>query len=108
MVKETFLPDLLKDKKHFQLFIKVCKDLSSLRSYWEALEIINNSLKLSHNHLSIEKQDELWSLGAQLHIILQTLNTAMTMHVTLFDNTNIALVPKTATIKYFSIGESGW
>lgn len=66
VVKETPLPDLLKDEEHYQLLIEVCKGLASLRRYWEALEIINHSLKLGHNHFSPEKQGELRSLGAQI------------------------------------------
>ncbi|KAH9314691.1 hypothetical protein KI387_023318, partial [Taxus chinensis] len=66
MIKEPPLPNLLKDEEHYQLIVEICKALASLRRYWEALEIINHSLKLGHNHFSQEKQDELRSLGAQV------------------------------------------
>ncbi|GLJ14841.1 hypothetical protein SUGI_0241430 [Cryptomeria japonica] len=66
VIKEPPLPDLLKDEEHYELIIEICKALASLKRYWEALEIINHSLKLGHNHFCQEKQDELRSLGAQV------------------------------------------
>ncbi|PWA68583.1 tetratricopeptide repeat (TPR)-containing protein [Artemisia annua] len=60
------LPDLLKDEKHIMLVIDLCKGLISIKKYWEALEIITSSLKLGHNTLTTEKQEELRSLGAQI------------------------------------------
>eukprot|EP00252_Welwitschia_mirabilis_P015952 TRINITY_DN35372_c0_g1_i1.p1 TRINITY_DN35372_c0_g1~~TRINITY_DN35372_c0_g1_i1.p1 ORF type:complete len:936 (-),score=195.07 TRINITY_DN35372_c0_g1_i1:201-3008(-) len=62
---EAPLPNLLKDDEHYQLLIEVCKALASLKRYWEALEIINQSLNLGC-HMSHEKQNELRSLGAQI------------------------------------------
>ncbi|KAK6157576.1 hypothetical protein DH2020_011824 [Rehmannia glutinosa] len=44
----------------------LCKSLSSLRRYWEALEIINLCLKLECNILSVQTKEELRTLGAQI------------------------------------------
>nr|POE92107.1 hypothetical protein CFP56_29651 [Quercus suber] len=44
----------------------LCKSLASLQRYWEALEIINLTLRLAHSMLSVEKEEELRSLGAQI------------------------------------------
>ncbi|KAI4356966.1 hypothetical protein L6164_000943 [Bauhinia variegata] len=60
------LCNLLKDGEHHQLVIDLCKALASLQRYWEALEIINLTLRLAHNALSAEKKEELRSLGAQM------------------------------------------
>lgn len=64
--REPPLPNLLKDEEHHCLIIDLCKSLASLRRYWEALEIINLTLRLAHNMLSAEKKEELRSLGAQI------------------------------------------
>ncbi|KAK7396720.1 hypothetical protein VNO78_17878 [Psophocarpus tetragonolobus] len=45
---------------------QLCKALASLQRYWEALEIINLSLRLAHTSLSMDKKEELRSLGAQM------------------------------------------
>ncbi|XP_029127156.1 general transcription factor 3C polypeptide 3 isoform X2 [Cajanus cajan] len=45
---------------------QLCKALASLQRYWEALEIINLTLRLAHSSLSTEKKEELRSLGAQM------------------------------------------
>ncbi|KAG2713980.1 hypothetical protein I3760_03G004500 [Carya illinoinensis] len=66
VLREPPLPDLLKDEEHHRLIIDLCKSLASLRRYWEALEIINLTLRLAHNMLSAEKKEELRSLGAQI------------------------------------------
>ncbi|KAK9283706.1 hypothetical protein L1049_011956 [Liquidambar formosana] len=60
------LPNLLKDEEHHRLVIDLCKALASLRRYWEALEIINLTLRLAYNILSAERKEELRSLGAQI------------------------------------------
>ncbi|KAI9115356.1 hypothetical protein K1719_013675 [Acacia pycnantha] len=60
------LCNFLKDEEHHQLIIDLCKALGTLQRYWEALEIINLSLRLAHNVLSAEKKEELRSLGAQM------------------------------------------
>nr|CAN60432.1 hypothetical protein VITISV_020388 [Vitis vinifera] len=44
----------------------LCKALASLRKYWEALDIINLTLRLAYNIMPIEKKEELRSLGAQI------------------------------------------
>ncbi|XP_068658624.1 uncharacterized protein [Aristolochia californica] len=59
------LPKLLKDEEHIQLILNLCKALASLRRYWEALQIINNTLKLADNTFFVEKEG-LRSLGAQI------------------------------------------
>ncbi|KAJ1389654.1 Tetratricopeptide-like helical domain superfamily [Sesbania bispinosa] len=64
--KEAPLCNLLKDEEHHQLIIDLCKALASLQRYWEALEIINLTLRLAHSSLSAEKKEELRSLGAQM------------------------------------------
>ncbi|KAI3923294.1 hypothetical protein MKW92_008738 [Papaver armeniacum] len=65
-LREPPLPKLLKDDEHYQLILDLCKALASLRRYWEALEIINHSLRLADNILPLEKKEELRSLGAQI------------------------------------------
>ncbi|KAJ1438437.1 hypothetical protein SESBI_03048 [Sesbania bispinosa] len=62
--KEPPLCNLLKDEEHHQLIIDLCKALASLQRYWEALEIINLTLRLAHS-LSAEKKEEIRSLGAR-------------------------------------------
>ncbi|XP_057443051.1 uncharacterized protein LOC130734588 [Lotus japonicus] len=64
--KEPPRYNLLKVEEHHQLIIDLCKALSSLRRYGEALEIINLTLRLAHTSLSAEKKEELRSLGAQM------------------------------------------
>ncbi|XP_061336470.1 uncharacterized protein LOC133283605 [Gastrolobium bilobum] len=64
--KEPPLCNLLKDEEHHQLIVDLCKALASLQRYWEALEIINLTLRLAHTTLSAEKKEELRSLGAQM------------------------------------------
>ncbi|KAG9131854.1 hypothetical protein Leryth_016565 [Lithospermum erythrorhizon] len=64
--QELPLPNLLKEEEYHILIIDVCKALSSLQRYWEALEIINLTLKLASNTLSTEKKQELRTLGAQI------------------------------------------
>ncbi|CAI9112914.1 OLC1v1013423C1 [Oldenlandia corymbosa var. corymbosa] len=62
--QEPPIPNLLKDVEHQSLLIDLCKGLSSLRRYWEALEVINLTLKLASNFLSTEKKEEFRALGA--------------------------------------------
>ncbi|KAL3513257.1 hypothetical protein ACH5RR_025974 [Cinchona calisaya] len=63
---ELPLPNLLKDAEHHYLIIDLCKGLSSLKRYWEALEIINLTLKLASNVLSVERKEEFRTLGAEI------------------------------------------
>jgi len=65
-MREPPLPNLLKDEEHHHLIIDLCKSLASLKRYWEAIEVINLTLKLTSNTLSVEKEEELRSLGAQI------------------------------------------
>ncbi|XP_059631065.1 uncharacterized protein LOC132273957 isoform X2 [Cornus florida] len=66
MLKKIPLPNLLKDEEHYCLIIDLCKALAFSQRYWEALEIINLTLKLAYNTLVVEKKEELRSLGAQM------------------------------------------
>ncbi|XAR55675.1 hypothetical protein NMG60_11035825 [Bertholletia excelsa] len=65
-IREPPLPNLLKDDEYHHLIIDLCKSLASLQRYWEAVEVINLTLKLASNTLSVEKKEELQSLGAQI------------------------------------------
>lgn len=64
-LREPPLPNFLKEKDHHNLVIDLCKALASLRRYWEALEIINLTLRLG-SRLPNETREELRSLGAQM------------------------------------------
>ncbi|KAM7257040.1 hypothetical protein ACFE04_012781 [Oxalis oulophora] len=66
VIKESPLPNLLKDEEHHCLIIDLCKALASLRRFEDASEIINLALKSAYNVLSTEKMEELRSLGAQM------------------------------------------
>ncbi|GAB4833083.1 hypothetical protein Ancab_007142 [Ancistrocladus abbreviatus] len=65
-VRESPLPDLLKDEEHYRLIKDLCKALASLRRYTEALEIIKRTLMLSYKIFPAEKKEELRSLGSQI------------------------------------------
>ncbi|XP_058200798.1 uncharacterized protein LOC131315640 isoform X2 [Rhododendron vialii] len=65
-MRDPPLPNLLKDEEHHHLIIDLCKLLASLKRYWEAIEVINLTLKLASKTLSVEKTEELQSLGAQI------------------------------------------
>ncbi|KAL9171749.1 hypothetical protein ABFS82_03G001400 [Erythranthe guttata] len=60
------LPDFLKEEENLLLIVELCKSLSSLKRYWDALEIINLSLKLECNTLSLQMKEELRTLGAHI------------------------------------------
>ncbi|THU53836.1 hypothetical protein C4D60_Mb10t18610 [Musa balbisiana] len=64
--QEPPLPDLLKDVEHHQFILDLCKALVSVQRYWEALEIINHTLRLEYNTISTEKKEEFQSLGAHI------------------------------------------
>ncbi|XP_051148860.1 uncharacterized protein LOC127263720 [Andrographis paniculata] len=66
VLREPPLPDLLKEGGDHYLIVDLCKALSTLRKYWDALEIINLSLKLECNTLSAQVKEELRTLGAQM------------------------------------------
>ncbi|XP_058089981.1 uncharacterized protein LOC131236676 isoform X3 [Magnolia sinica] len=74
-LREPPLPKLLKDEEHYQLTLDLCKALASLQRSREALEIINHTLRLAHKTLSVEEEEELRSLGAQI-----ACNTTDPMH----------------------------
>ncbi|XP_074333804.1 uncharacterized protein LOC141671450 isoform X1 [Apium graveolens] len=60
------LPNLLVDEEYHCLIIDLCKSLATLQKYWEALEIIDISLKLACSALSVDKKEELRAIGAQI------------------------------------------
>ncbi|KAA8542716.1 hypothetical protein F0562_023785 [Nyssa sinensis] len=64
--KKPPLPQLLKDEEHHQLIVDLCKALASLQRYGEVLDIINLTLRLLSNKLSVERKDELMTVGAQM------------------------------------------
>ncbi|KAJ0713861.1 putative tetratricopeptide-like helical domain superfamily [Helianthus annuus] len=64
--REPPLPNILKDDDQLTLIVDLCKGLVSVKKYSEALEIITSILKLAQNTLSVEKQEELRALGAQI------------------------------------------
>ncbi|GER54884.1 tetratricopeptide repeat (TPR)-containing protein [Striga asiatica] len=66
VVQESPLPDFLKEEENHLLIVDLCKSLSVLRRYWDALEIINICLKLESNTLSAQIKEELRTLGAQV------------------------------------------
>lgn len=65
-IQEPALPGLLTDEENHQLVLDLCKALASLQQYCEALEIINHTLRLAYNTLTVEKKEVLRSLGAQI------------------------------------------
>lgn len=65
-LKESPLPDLLIDEEYHHLIIDLCKTLATLKRYWEAMEIINMTLKVAFNYFSHEKEQKLRSLGAHV------------------------------------------
>ncbi|KAL5703983.1 hypothetical protein ACHQM5_022467 [Ranunculus cassubicifolius] len=64
--RESPLPMLLQDNQHHQLIINLCKALTSLRRYWDALKILQDTQRLAVSTLSSEKKEELRSLEAQI------------------------------------------
>uniref|UniRef100_A0A5B6ZEJ2 Uncharacterized protein n=1 Tax=Davidia involucrata TaxID=16924 RepID=A0A5B6ZEJ2_DAVIN len=64
--KKPPLPQLLKDEEHHQLIVDLCKALASLQRYGEVLDIVNLTLRLVSNKLSVERKDELMTVGAQM------------------------------------------
>ncbi|EFJ04351.1 hypothetical protein SELMODRAFT_432497 [Selaginella moellendorffii] len=64
-LKQSPLPNLLKDDEHYQTLLQACKALASIQRYWEALEVIHHSLRVG-NSLTPEQHDELRALGAQI------------------------------------------
>lgn len=57
---------LLTNVENHQLVLHLCRTLALLQRYWEALQIINRTLKLGHDTLSDDNKEELRSLGAQI------------------------------------------
>ncbi|TVU43258.1 hypothetical protein EJB05_09709 [Eragrostis curvula] len=60
------LPGLLTNEDNHMLVLNLCRTLALLQRYLEALQIINRTLKLGSNGLSVDYQEELRSLGAQI------------------------------------------
>ncbi|XP_030473262.2 uncharacterized protein LOC115690903 isoform X2 [Syzygium oleosum] len=65
-MREPPLQNIWKDEQHHLLILDLCKALASLKRYWDALEIIDLILRLAHNVLPLDKEEELRSLGAQI------------------------------------------
>lgn len=59
------IPKLFDDEEHCQLIVQACKLLGTRKRYGEALEIINQTLKIAHPNV-INKRPELRSLGAEI------------------------------------------
>ncbi|KAG8089649.1 hypothetical protein GUJ93_ZPchr0011g28392 [Zizania palustris] len=57
---------LLTNAENHPLVIHLCQTLALLHRYWEALQVINRTLKLGTDTLSDENKEELRSLGAQI------------------------------------------
>ncbi|AQK50194.1 tetratricopeptide repeat (TPR)-containing protein [Zea mays] len=60
------VPGLLTNVEHHQLVLNLCRTLALLQRYWDALQIINRTLKLGNDALTGDKKEELRSLGAQI------------------------------------------
>ncbi|XP_039817629.1 general transcription factor 3C polypeptide 3-like isoform X2 [Panicum virgatum] len=60
------LPGLLTNMEHHQLVLNLCRTLALLQRYWDALQIINRTLKLGNDLLTDDNKEELRSLGAQI------------------------------------------
>ncbi|GAB2286529.1 hypothetical protein Dimus_020927 [Dionaea muscipula] len=65
-VRESPLPELLKDEEHYCLMKDLCTALVSLRRYSEALDIIKLILMLSTKIFPSEKKEEFRSLGSEI------------------------------------------
>ncbi|CAO2164027.1 unnamed protein product [Urochloa humidicola] len=60
------IPGLLTNMEHHQLVLNLCRTLALLQRYWDALQIINRTLKLGNDVLTHDSKEELRSLGAQI------------------------------------------
>lgn len=60
------LPGLLTNVDNHQLVLDLCRTLTLLQRYFEALQIINHALKLGNEPLSDDIKEELRSLGAEI------------------------------------------
>ncbi|CAL5003385.1 unnamed protein product [Urochloa decumbens] len=60
------IPGLLANMEHHQLVLNLCRTLALLQRYWDALQIINRTLKLGNDVLTHDSKEELRSLGAQI------------------------------------------
>ncbi|KAK9669365.1 hypothetical protein RND81_13G125200 [Saponaria officinalis] len=61
-------PDFFKDEENFNLISDLCRALTSLRRYSEALELITLSLKITYKTLPTEKKEKFRSLGAEIAV----------------------------------------
>uniref|UniRef100_A0A0E0MEK8 General transcription factor 3C polypeptide 3 n=1 Tax=Oryza punctata TaxID=4537 RepID=A0A0E0MEK8_ORYPU len=57
---------LLTNAENHQLVLHLCQTLALLHRYWEALQVINRTLKLGNDTLADQNKEELRSLGAQI------------------------------------------
>ncbi|XP_010521438.1 PREDICTED: general transcription factor 3C polypeptide 3-like [Tarenaya hassleriana] len=58
--------EVIRDDEYHHLLVDLCKALTSLQKYWEALEIINLARRLDAKMLLVDKKKELQLLGAQI------------------------------------------
>ncbi|XP_010531166.1 PREDICTED: general transcription factor 3C polypeptide 3 [Tarenaya hassleriana] len=58
--------EAIRDDEYHHLLVDLCKALTSLQKYWEALEIVNLARRLDAKMLPVDKKKELQSLGAQI------------------------------------------
>ncbi|XP_074316928.1 uncharacterized protein LOC141653154 isoform X2 [Silene latifolia] len=59
-------PDFFKDEENYNLISDLCRALTSLRRYSEAMELITLSLKITYKTLPTEKKEKFRSLGAEI------------------------------------------
>ncbi|XP_051178392.1 uncharacterized protein [Lolium perenne] len=60
------LPGLLTNMENHQLVLDLCRTLTLLQQYFEALQIINHALKFGNDPFSDDNKEELRSLGAEI------------------------------------------
>ncbi|MCO5600950.1 hypothetical protein L7F22_055067 [Adiantum nelumboides] len=61
------LPNLFEDEEHFIVLMQTCKVLATKKRYGEALEIINQALRVGHPNL-VSRRPELHGLGTEITI----------------------------------------
>ncbi|KAF8404012.1 hypothetical protein HHK36_008888 [Tetracentron sinense] len=65
-LRESPLPKLLKDEDHYRLIVDICGDCIIFKRYFLTLHIWKRHTYNTMNTLSVEKKEELRSLGAQI------------------------------------------
>ncbi|KAI5068021.1 hypothetical protein GOP47_0016366 [Adiantum capillus-veneris] len=61
------LPNLFEDEEHFNVLMQTCKVLATKKRYGEALEIINQALRVAHPSL-MSRRPEVRALGTEITI----------------------------------------